>query len=703
MLSQAGGIVSDIEKQTLFEDMLDVLNKGFVTLFVWSTDSGWPIQYVSNNVHELLGYDADYLSEKQVSYAKLIHPEDVHRVQSEVNACLSDKENSFNLYYRLISRSGCVRWVREFSILQKNSLGELTSIHGYIQDQTDQRDAEESSRIAALIRQHSREAIMITDKEGRILSVNPTFTRVTGYQCDEVKGLRPSFLSSGHHDTAFYTAMWNSIHATGHWQGEILDRRKNGEIYPKWLSIHTVYDDQGSVLRRVGIFSDISKQKQSEELIWKQANFDALTGLPNRQLLSLRLKQEINRLKRTGKSLALIFLDLDSFKTINDSLGHLVGDELLIQVGKRLTSTLRTIDMVARFSGDEFALLMTDLKDQYGIERVAMKVRNAFDQPFPVNNELIHITACFGVTLCPEDGKDPWALMKNADQAMFTAKNKGRGRYQFFTEPMQLIAHRNMKLAKDLRAALKGDQFHLVYQPIINFTDNHISKIEALIRWQHPELGDISPVEFISIAEEIGLISDIGDWVFRTAVLELKKWQLVSQKPIQISINTSPAQYQDDIARIHNWLVFLQEHNIDASMVSLEITEGMLMETNSDIENCLLLIRDSGMEVALDDFGTGYSSLSYLKKMSVDALKIDRSFVQNLEPNSDDLALCEAMIVMAHKLGIHVVAEGIETELQRSLLEAAGCDYGQGYWFYRPLTQEQILSELTARQPKGQT
>jgi EAL domain-containing protein (putative c-di-GMP-specific phosphodiesterase class I) len=277
---------------------------------------------------------------------------------------------------------------------------------------------------------------------------------------------------------------------------------------------------------------------------------------------------------------------------------------------------------------------------------------------------------------------------------MFIAKNSGRGRYQFFTQPMQLTAQRQMKIAKDMRFALRDQQFHLVYQPIIDFSNNQICKVEALIRWKHPQLGDISPVEFISIAEEVGLISDIGDWVFRTAVNQLENWRNLVNKPLQISINTSPAQYRDDTNRINQWISFLEEQSIEASSISLEITESMLMESNSDIESCLLLIRDSGMEVALDDFGTGYSSLSYLKRMSVDFLKIDRSFVQNLAPDSDDLALCEAIIVMAHRLGIRVVAEGIETAQQRDLLYAAGCDYGQGYFFYRPLSQEQMQGEL---------
>ena len=674
--------------------ILEVLNKGFVTLFIWSIDEGWPIQYVSDNVAEILGYDAHELLNEQFSYSQLVHPDDLARIQKEATESIANEEASLQSSYRLITKSGTVRWVKEFSIFQRNASGNLNAIHGYIHDQTDTKHAEESLLVSKLIKQHTREAIMVTDEHGIILSVNPTFCRVTGYTADEILGLRPSIMSSGHHEKKFYQAMWQSINEEGHWQGEILDRRKNGEVYPKWLSIHTAYDEQGCVFRRVAIFSDISKQKQSEELIWRQANFDTITKLPNRQLLTLRLDQEIDRQKQTGKSLALIFLDLDNFKAINDSFGHLTGDELLIQIGNRLTSTLRSIDMVARHSSDEFALLIADLKDQYGIERVAMKVRNAFDHPFHVNGELIYTSACIGITMCPADSNDSWQLMKNAEQAMFFAKNRGRGRYQYFTQPMQLTAERQMKLAKDIRVALQEQQFHLVYQPIIDFADNYISKIEVLIRWNHPEIGNISPVEFISIAEEVGLISDIGDWVFRTAVIQLEQWRNLVKTPLQMSINTSPAQYRDDTNRIKQWINFLEEKSIDASSISLEITESMLMESNSDIESCLLLIRDSGIEVALDDFGTGYSSLSYLKRMSVDFLKIDRSFVQNLEPDSDDLALCEAMIVMAHRLGIRVVAEGIETAQQRDLLHAAGCDYGQGYFFFRPLSQEQMQAEL---------
>ena len=675
--------------------VLEALHKGFVTLFIWSIEDGWPIKYVSDNVVEILGYDPHQLLSEKFSYSQLVHPDDLARIQKEVSESIANREPSLQSSYRLITKSGTVRWVKELSIFQRNTSGHVISIVGYIHDDTDTKHAEESLIISELIKQHSREAIMVTDEHGIILSVNPTFCRVTGYTQDEILGLRPSIMSSGHHDKKFYQAMWKNINEEGHWQGEILDRRKNGEVYPKWLSIHTAYDEQGCIFRRVAIFSDISKQKQSEELIWRHTNFDTITKLPNKQFLSLRLNQEIVRIKQTKKSLALIYLDLDNFRAINDSFGYLAGDELLFQIAKRLTSTLRTNDIVARHSSGEFVLLIVDLKDQYGIERVAMKVRNAFDHPFQVNGELIYTSACFGITICPEDSNNSEQLMKNAEQAMFFAKRRGKGRYQFFTQSMQFIAERRMKLAKDIRLALQEQQLYLVYQPIIDLEDNSISKIEVLIRWDHPEIGNISPVEFISIAEDIGLISDIGDWVFRNAVIQLENWRNLVKTPLQMSINTSPAQYRDDTNRIKQWVRFLEEHSIETNSISLEITEGMLMESNTDIETCLLLIRDSGIEVALDDFGTGYSSLSYLKRMSIDFLKIDRSFVQNLEPDSDDLALCEAIIAMAHRLGIRVVAEGIETDQQKDLLKAAGCDYGQGYFFYRPLSQEQMHAVLS--------
>ncbi|WP_417579878.1 putative bifunctional diguanylate cyclase/phosphodiesterase [Nitrincola sp.] len=681
---------TSVVAQEYQDKIFELFSGGPVALFVWSSQPGWPVEYVSDNVQAVLGYEATELIQKQQLYADLIHPDDLPRVEAEVARYLAHKTSCFEQNYRLMCRSGCYCRVQDFSMPEWDAQGQLLRIRGYIFYRAEAREITETLQLAELVREYAREAIMITDPRGVILSVNPAFTQVTGYEAEEVIGGRPSLLSSGYHDAAFYESMWQSLNTQGNWEGEILDRRKNGEVYPKWLSIHSAYTSQGKVFRRIAIFSDITRQKQSEELIWRQANYDSLTDLPNRQLLTLRLEQEINRVSRTGQGLALIFMDLDGFKEINDTLGHKLGDDLLILVAERLATQVRTTDMVARFSGDQFALLLTGLTDQVSVEQLVMKVRRAFEQPFELGGEDIFTSVSFGVTFCPEDGKDPWVLLKNADQAMFSAKVTGRGRYQFFTETMQLTAQRRMQLSKDLRNALSANQLFLEYQPIISLVDDSLSKVEALIRWQHPQLGLVSPAEFIPVAEETGLISEIGDWVFREAVSKSEAWQTLLQRPFQISINTSPVQYRDDTHRISSWIDYLRERCLSSKTISLEITEGMLMENSADIENCLLLIRDAGMEVALDDFGTGYSSLAYLKRMDIDFLKIDRSFVRNLQPDSNDLALCEAMIVMAHKLGIQVVAEGIETQQQKILLKAAQCDYGQGYYFSRPLSADRL-------------
>lgn len=678
-----------------FQDKIfELFSGGPVALFVWSSKEGWPVEYVSDNIQDVLGYQAAELMQKKRHYADLIHPDDLPLVETEVTHYLAEKSSCFEQCYRLKCQSGCYVRVRDFTMPEWDTQGQLLSIRGYIFYHTDEQEVSETLQLAELVREHSREAIMITDPNGVILSVNPAFTQVTGYASDEVVGGRPSLLSSGYHDDTFYDEMWRCLNTRGSWEGEIFDRRKNGEVYPKWLSIHSAYTCQGDVLRRIAIFSDISRQKQSEELIWRQANYDSLTNLPNRQLLTLRLEQEINRMSRTGQGLALIFMDLDGFKEVNDSLGHKLGDDLLVLVADRLAAQVRSTDMVARFSGDLFVLLLTGLADQVSVEQLVMKVRSAFEQPFELGDEAVFTSVSFGITLCPEDGRDPWELLKNADQAMFSAKVTGRGRYQFFTETLQLAAQRRMQLAKDLRHALSDQQLFLEYQPIVSLADECLSKVEALIRWQHPQLGLVSPAEFIPVAEETGLISEIGDWVFREAVSQSEAWQAMLQRPFQISINTSPVQYRDDTHRVSGWINFLRERCLSCNIISLEITEGMLMENSADIENCLLLIRDAGMEVALDDFGTGYSSLSYLKRMDIDFLKIDRSFVTNLRADSDDLALCEAMIVMAHRLGIQVVAEGIETQEQKALLKSAQCDFGQGYYFSRPLSAERLEAFL---------
>lgn len=550
--------------------------------------------------------------------------------------------------------------------------------------------AEESLRLAASVYDSSSEGIMITGANNLILAVNPAFISITGYFPEEVIGKPPSMFKSDHHDDSFYQAMWNELNTTGHWQGEIWDRRKNGEIYPKWLTINTIFNEDGTVQRHVGMFIDISQKREAEQLIWHQANFDNLTALPNRQMFYDRLNQDIKKAHRANRPLALMFLDLDQFKEINDTLGHDVGDNLLKEAANRVSICVRESDTVARLGGDEFTIILSELDDHNSVERIANSILNKLAEPFHLGEKMAYITVSIGITFYPEDANNIETLLKNADQAMYAAKNNGRNRYCYFTPTMQLAAQNRMQTTNDLRGALVGNQFRVVYQPIIELRNGNILKAEALIRWQHPQRGMISPAEFIPIAEDTGLIVDIGEWVFREVTKQVSIWRESYHPEFQISINKSPVQFRDENTTYPTWPDQLQQLGLPGQSIVVEITEGMLMDASDAINTKLLTFRDASIQVSLDDFGTGYSSLSYLKKFDIDYLKIDQSFTRNLTPQSEDMALCEAIIVMAHKLNMKVIAEGVETLEQRDLLIAAGCDYGQGYLFSRPVSADEF-------------
>jgi len=563
-------------------------------------------------------------------------------------------------------------------------------------DITERKGNEEKLKLANLVYQAIGEAIMVADADNRIVTVNPAFTELTGYSLQEAIGQSTALLKSGDQNEAFYQIMWHALETTGHWQGEIWNRRKNGEKYLEWLTINTVYDEQDNVRHRVATFSDITDQKHAEQTIWQQANFDSLTGLPNRHMFYERLAQEIKKSRRMGLPLALLFLDLDHFKDVNDTLGHGKGDLLLKEMAQRLLSCVRSTDTVARLGGDEFTIILPELQEQDSIERLAQDIQCRLTKPFELADEIAYVSVSIGITLFPEDTDDIDTLIKNADQAMYAAKDQGRNCRHYFTISMQEAALARMRLINDLRSALSESQFWLAYQPIVELSLGTIHKAEALIRWQHPTRGLINPAEFIPVAEATGMIIDIGEWVFREAAKQAVQWCTEHHHDFQISINKSPVQFQKEGSGHLAWFEHLSELGLSGQNIVVEITEGLLMDAGPIITSQLLALRDAGVQVSLDDFGTGYSSLSYLQKFDIDYLKIDQSFTRNLSPTANDLALCEAIIVMAHKLGIKVIAEGIETQEQCDLLIAAGCDYGQGYLFSRPVAADEFEKLLVA-------
>ena len=579
--------------------------------------------------------------------------------------------------------------------LVRNSNGESIAMLMSLHDLSRSRKVEERLRLSASVFENTDEGVVITDANGLIIDVNRAFSEITGYSREEVIGQNPSMWKSGRQDESFYRDMWRSLIETGQWKGELWNRRKDGSIYPVWSSISSVNDKEGNLTHYVGVSSDISHIKQSQDELTHLAHHDALTNLPNRLLLIERLDQAVIRSKRHSTQLVLIFLDLDQFKHINDSLGHPVGDQLLQEVAGRLLAAVRQEDTVARIGGDEFVLLLEDIGSPEHAGVSAQKLISVFDQPFRLDEHEIRGTASMGICLCPQDGDDSATLLRNADAAMYRAKEAGRNTYQFYTEELTRNAFERVLLENSLRQAISKEQLYLVYQPQVDLQSGRIIGVEALIRWLHPELGIISPAKFIPMAEESGLILPIGAWVLRTACLQGQQWRQQGVEVGTISVNIAGPQIQRGnlLAEVES---ALGETGYPAELLELEVTEGFIMQNAEQAVGQLNALRALGLTLSIDDFGTGYSSLSYLKQLPIHKLKIDQSFVRDITVDKDDRAITDAVIALGRSLGLTVIAEGVETEAQAAFLKQAQCQEAQGYLYSKPLSPgalEQLIQQ----------
>jgi diguanylate cyclase (GGDEF)-like protein len=434
------------------------------------------------------------------------------------------------------------------------------------------------------------------------------------------------------------------------------------------------------------LFSDITEKKKHEERIWFEANYDALTHLPNRRLFQERLHQEVLRAKRVGTKVVLLYLDLDGFKEVNDAMGHQGGDQLLIEVSRRLKQVVRATDCTSRLGGDEFTVTLVDVQDSQSATKIATSILELLQTPIIIDTQATYISASIGITVYPDDAQDAASLIKNADQAMYEAKKLGRNQYSFYTQEMQRVANKRSEQKRELRNALLNNEFEIHFQPVVDVRTGQVSKAEALIRWRHSTMGMISPAEFIPLAEDSGLIHEIGSWVFVECLAQALKWRAQFHPDFQVSVNLSPVQFKNP-AYFDRWFSLVGSAANANNCLCVEITEGVLLDASENTAKQLLRFREAGIEVAIDDFGTGYSSLAYIKRMDVDYLKIDRTFITNIAAESADYSLVEAIIMMSHKLGLKVVAEGVETRAQLDLLNKIGCDYIQGYYYSKPLTQ----------------
>ena len=564
------------------------------------------------------------------------------------------------------------------------------------QQEIDQRQVElertaDELKLSAQVFESASEGAMISDADNRIMAVNPAFTRITGYPEADVVGKTPALLASGRHSSAFFERMWQTLQEQGRWQGEVWNRRRSGEIYPQWLSISLVRDEAGAVRNHVAMLTDMTERKEAEDQLRYLSDFDPLTDLPNRRLLRDRTIQAIARARRRHEQAALLIIDLDRFKNINDSLGHGSGDTVLKIIASRLSEQARDSDTISRLGGDEFVILLPDLGEQADLSGLASRYLQLIAEPLQVEDHTMVTTASIGLALYPGDGEDFDTLFKNADTALYHAKGQGRNNFQFFTEAMNQQVSERLLMETRLRDALGRDELELYYQPQYDVSSNCLTGCEALLRWNSSQ-GLVMPDRFIPLAEETGLIIPIGAWVLQQACNQAREWDRIHGKPLSMAVNVSAVQFRPEL--VDEVKAALSESGFPADQLVLEVTESVLM---SDVEGSVSLLhqlRELGVRIALDDFGTGYASLAYLKRFALDKLKIDRTFIMGIPDDEDDVAITSSIIDIARHLRLKTVAEGVETEEHCEFLRRAGCHIAQGYFYARPLPASEFELKL---------
>ncbi len=564
-----------------------------------------------------------------------------------------------------------------------------------VRDITENKKTEQQLRLWAEILKNSGEGMFVTDVEANIILTNDSFVRISGYSTEEIIGQKPSLFKSDRHGREFYQRMWNSLRQTGYWQGEIWDRRKDGTVYPKWSTISRVIDDKQKVTHYIAIFNDITDRKKAEDRIRYLAFYDDLTGLPNRSLLQDRLQSAIEHAKRFEEKLAVMFMDLDNFKIINDSLGHSAGDDLLQQVGKRLEGICRSSDTISRFGGDEFVIILPSSEHPLHAVHVAERVAQALNTSFDINGFSLRMTASIGICLYPEDGGDVDSLIRNADVAMNNIKENGRGNYRFYSMELNAMAAERLSLINDLRLALEQNEFVLHYQPKVNAISGKMTGVEALLRWNHPKKGMVPPLAFIAELEETRLIIPVSEWILQEVCRQQREWAQMGLGQISVAVNISAVQFQQP-AFLETIKAFIGTCET-WQCIEFEVTEGVVLKNPAEAIEIMEKLKDMGLLLSLDDFGTGFSSLSYLRRLPIDKLKIDQTFVREMMGNPKDIVIIKAILDLSKGLNLKTIAEGVETEEQLSILRSMGCDEIQGYYFAKPMPGEAFVRWLDSR------
>ena len=649
----------------------------------YSLDLRMGIWTSSDILDQLFGIDASY-ERSIVGWEAIVHPDERVKMEKYLKNEVLAKGQAFDQEYRIVRQDDqSVRWVHGLGKLEFDREGVPVKMLGTIQDVTKQKLSSDSLLKLSLAVEQSPNSIVITDIDGNIEYVNAMFTKVTGYTKNEALGQNPSILKSNETPQSVYDDMWDHLTRGDIWHGELTNRRKDNSTYVESATISPVKQEDGAITNYVAIKEDISDRKRAEAHIENLANFDQLTGLPNRVMLNDRVKYLLNIAKRNNEHLTVMFLDLDHFKNINDTLGHTIGDLVLIEVAKRIKVAIRDEDTVARLGGDEFIMLFPNT-DSNSAMRIATKLITVISKSSMIEHNELSVTPSIGIAIYPHDGEDFETLQKNADTAMYRVKDNSRNGFHFFTQEMQLNLARNLQLENALRHALKRNELEIYYQPQISILNGQIIGAEALLRWNHPKLGMISPVEFIPIAESSGQIIEIGEWILRTAIAQTKEWMDDGLPPMIIAVNLSAIQFREkNMLQLVSDI--LEEVQLPNEYLELELTEAVTMHDPETVISVMDKFHEQGIRMSIDDFGTGYSSLSYLKKFKVYKLKIDKSFIDDITDDADDRAIVSAIIDMAHSLGLQTIAEGVETAEQLAFLRLQGCNEVQGYYFSKPL------------------
>ncbi|MBI2306209.1 MAG: EAL domain-containing protein [Rhodocyclales bacterium] len=655
--------------------LLDQIHDSVITMDPQGYITGW-----NGGAERLFGYGAGEVIGRNIL---LLYADEDESMDGFFNAFLAN--GSREMHVRRRKKSGEVFWASVSLSVSRDDDGTPNGLIGYVVDISNQQAAEEKLRLHARIFECAGEAILVTDADERIVSVNQAFCNITGFCEREVLGLTPAMMNLGR-TGAHWDDIRRALDAQAHWSGELQPARKDGESYPAWVSVSVVQNTAGVVTHYCFVFSDITERKQAEEQIYRLAYFDPLTNLPNRSLLYSLLEQAITEAHRRHEHGALLFIDLNRFKHINDSFGHAPADALLAEVARRLSGSLRKEDVVSRLGSDEFVVALFDINRRDDAAIVARKLLAVLAEPFFVEKHEVLLSASIGISIFPEDGRDAETLVRNADVAMYRAKQLGNSSILYYSREMNLRSLERLKLEGSLRHALDRTEFLLHYQPQLDLASGRIIGAEALLRWNMPGHGMIPPAQFIPVAEETGLIIPIGEWVIDATCRQLRAWLDAGLQPVKVAVNLSPRQFSHNLPR--TVLEILRTYDIPPDLIEVEITESMLMHNADSVVAMMQEFAAAGVYMSLDDFGTGYSSLSYLKRFPINTLKIDQSFVRGIPHDANDSAIATAIISMAKALNLRVIAEGVETAEQQTFLKGAGCDEIQGYWFSRPLPAE---------------